>query len=70
MTSNDPKVEMANHLKLVDALQVAFLKKDFIQVYELVPALIRRINSLQRQIELMTRSFDYNGEPFEPKEEG
>ncbi len=56
--------------QLLDAIQTAYLKKDFIILYELFPLMIRRIKSLEAKIELMGRSFDYDGEKFEAKEEG
>ena len=69
MTSNE-RTTMAASQQLVDAVQTAYLKKDFITLHELVPSVLRRIASLQRQIELMGRSFDYDGEAIEAKEEG
>ena len=56
--------------QLLERIQLAYLQKDFIILYELFPLVVRRIKSLESKIELMTRSFDYNGEEFEAKEEG
>ena len=55
--------------QLLEAVQTAYLKKDFIQLHELVPALLRRIKSLESTVELMSRLVDFDGGELEQKAE-
>jgi hypothetical protein len=55
--------------QLLEAVQTAYLKKDLITLYEMVPVLLRRIKSLERNVELMSRLTDFDGGELEQKAE-
>jgi hypothetical protein len=55
--------------QLLEAVETAYLKKDFIHLHELVPQLLKRIKNLEASVELMSRLTDNHEGTIEKRPE-